>query len=52
MAGGKILDRSISDDMLPYDTLRSQPPLAEPERAKAAGAPESTTRPAAGRRSE
>lgn len=27
-AGGKILEHSINDDMLPYDTVRSQPPLA------------------------
>lgn len=27
-AGGEILDRSVGDDMLPYDTVRSQPPLA------------------------
>lgn len=26
-AGGEILERSVSDDMLPYDTVRSQPPL-------------------------
>lgn len=30
--GGKILERSIGDDMLPYDTVRSQPPLAKPEK--------------------
>lgn len=27
-AGGEILKRSVGDDMLPYDTVRSQPPLA------------------------
>jgi hypothetical protein len=27
-AGGEILEGSVSDDMLPYDTVRSQPPLA------------------------
>lgn len=31
---GKILQRSITDDMLPYDTVRSQPPLADPEELK------------------
>lgn len=31
VAQGKILERSISDDMLPYDTVRSQPPRLEPE---------------------
>lgn len=30
-AEGEILPRSVSDDMLPYDTLQSQPPLAAPE---------------------
>lgn len=35
-AEGEILDRSVSDDMLPYDTLRSQPPLADPEEAEKA----------------
>lgn len=29
-AEGEILPRSVSDEMLPYDTVRSQPPLAEP----------------------
>lgn len=28
-AGGRILDRSVTDDMLPYDTVRSRPPAAE-----------------------
>ena len=32
-AGGKILPHSISDSMLPYDTARSQPPLAKPSAA-------------------
>jgi hypothetical protein len=27
-AAGQVLSGSISDGMLPYDTLRSQPPLA------------------------
>lgn len=30
-AEGEILEASVRDDMLPYDTLRSQPPLAEVE---------------------
>ncbi len=29
--GGKILDRSITDDMLPYDTVTSQAPRAKSE---------------------
>jgi hypothetical protein len=28
-AEGQILPRSVTDEMLPYDTVRSQPPLAE-----------------------
>ena len=36
-AGGEILARSVSDDMLPYDTLRSQPPLAPKPKANGAG---------------
>ena len=27
----KILEGSIRDDMLPYDTVQSKPPLADPE---------------------
>lgn len=27
-AGGKLLPRSVTDDMPPYDTVRSQSPLA------------------------
>lgn len=30
-AGGELLPRSTTDDMLPYDTVRSEPPLADPE---------------------
>ena len=30
-AGGKILERSISDEMLPYDTVKSQAPRAKPK---------------------
>lgn len=32
-AGGKLLPRSVSDDMLPYDTLRSKASLAPPPAA-------------------
>ncbi|MFC3213726.1 MULTISPECIES: hypothetical protein [Novosphingobium] len=30
-AGGELLPRSVSDDMLPYDTVRSQPSLSDPD---------------------
>jgi hypothetical protein len=30
-AGGELLPRSTSDDMLPYDTVRSQASLAAPD---------------------
>lgn len=30
-AEGEILTRSVTDDMLPYEQLRSQPPLADPD---------------------
>lgn len=30
-AAGEILPRSVTDDMLPYDTVRSQPELAVPD---------------------
>lgn len=33
-AAGEILPGSISDAMLPYDTVRSQPPLAPKESGK------------------
>lgn len=33
-AAGEILPGSISDSMLPYDTVRSQPPLAPKETGK------------------
>jgi hypothetical protein len=36
-AEGEILPRSVTDDMLPYDILQSQPPLAEPDDGKATG---------------
>lgn len=44
-AGGELLPRSVSDDMLPYDTVRSQASLAEPEAA--GGAADTGARPAA-----
>jgi hypothetical protein len=37
-AGGELLPRSVTDDMLPYDTVRSQPPLENPDAAASAGA--------------
>ncbi len=30
VASGEVLEGTISDSMLPLDTVRSQPPLAEP----------------------
>lgn len=33
-AAGEILPGSVSDAMLPYDTVRSQPPLAPKESGK------------------
>ncbi|MBH5323528.1 hypothetical protein [Aurantiacibacter sediminis] len=30
-ASGEVLEGTISDDMIPLDQLRSQPPLAEPD---------------------
>lgn len=33
-AAGEILPRSVSDDMLPYDTVRSQAQLANPDAGK------------------
>ncbi|WP_271076956.1 hypothetical protein [Aurantiacibacter sp. MUD61] len=30
-ASGEVLEGTISDDMIPIDQLRSQPPLAEPD---------------------
>ena len=37
-AGGEILPRSVTDEMPPYDTVRSQPPLANPTAATGGGA--------------
>ena len=36
-AGGQILERSVTDDMIAYDTLRSQAPLARPSDGDEAG---------------
>lgn len=36
-AVGEILPGSVSDAMVPYDSLRSQPPLAPPTGAAGAG---------------
>lgn len=41
-ASGEVLEGTISDEMLPVDTVRSQPPLADP--AAAARATASATR--------
>lgn len=38
-AGGEILPRSVADDMPPYDTVRSQPSLANPATAAPADIP-------------
>lgn len=38
-AGGDILPRSVSDDMLPYDTVRSQPELSDPDAGKVSSHP-------------
>lgn len=46
-AGAKILPRSVGDDMLPYDTVRSQSPLAAPEAARSTSAPRATASEAA-----
>lgn len=43
---GKILERSVSDDMLPFDTVRSQPPLAEPDKSDGAASNQSSQKPA------
>lgn len=45
-AAGEILPRSASDDMLPYDTLQSQPSLAVPDDSET-GRPASVRRGAA-----
>ncbi len=33
-ASGEVLEGTVSDSMLPLDTVRSQPPLAEPSAAR------------------
>ncbi|AXB75726.1 hypothetical protein [Novosphingobium sp. P6W] len=45
-AGGDLLPRSASDDMLPYDTVRSQASLSAPDAVLVDDAPRSA-RPAA-----
>ena len=35
-ATGQVLEGSISDEMLPVDTVRSEPPLEDPEAAEEA----------------
>ncbi len=51
-AKGEVLGGTISDDMLPLDTLRSRsPPLEEPSRS-GRGATSGTSRPAATEPSE
>ena len=45
-AGGDLLPRSASDDMLPYDTVRSQASLSAPDAELVDGAPPAA-RPAA-----
>lgn len=48
-AKGEILPRSVTDDMLPYDTVRSKAPLANPEAVKGnADKPTSTATESAG----
>ncbi|WP_120076994.1 hypothetical protein [Aurantiacibacter odishensis] len=47
-ASGEVLEGTISDEMLPLDQVRSQAPLAEPEKgveggATPAAAPQSVT---------
>lgn len=37
-ASGEVLEGTISDAMLPLDTVRSQPPLAEPRAAASVAA--------------
>lgn len=44
-AAGEILPGSISDAMLPYDTVRSQPPLAPPEAVKGSAKGAAAARP-------
>lgn len=39
---GEVLEGTISDAMLPIDTVRSQPPLADPEAAEAVQARDAT----------
>ena len=50
-AGGEVLSGSVSDAMLPIDTVRSQPPLAPKPTGSAAGA-DAKARGAAGKAEE
>jgi hypothetical protein len=45
-AGGEILPASVSDAMLPYDTVRSQAPLAPSAEGSEAGKDQAETKPA------
>ena len=48
-ASGEVLEGTISDEMLPVDQVRSEPPLEDPEAfAKAISAAEGTAAPAQG----
>jgi len=44
-AGGQILERSITDEMLPYDTVTSQAPRAKAEKDAANGDANAAARP-------
>lgn len=44
-AGSELLPRSVGDDMLPYDTVRSQASLADPDLES--GGEDGSARPAA-----
>jgi hypothetical protein len=46
-AGGEILPASVGDAMLPYDTVRSQAPLAPKAGSSEAGTDKPDARPAA-----
>ena len=47
-ASGQVLQGSISDGMIPYEALKSKPPLAPRSAAKAVGAAASATEAASG----
>ena len=44
-AAGEVLEGSISDEMIAYDRLRSQPPLAELQPGEEGAAPEAAATP-------